>query len=212
MEIKANIDALLKFASVLGNIPANTNANVARAINSAGRNIMAATARKIAARLGVSVEEVIAKIKITPATPNNWRWEMDTSEITPPSGGWDEPWERASQEELQQAQSDVLVKIITRGDELVCRICEEAADDNPHSMSEIHDMQQGKFLGEGADAGLLHPNCRCTLQPYTSLRKIPVDIGDIGIEAEPMTANQIAEAIEDSFHTVFRVGGLDSRR
>jgi hypothetical protein len=203
MDIKADISALLRFAKLLGQVPTHTKTNVARAINAAGNNIMLATARKIANKLGVAVEEVVAKIRVTEATANKWRWEMDTSEVTPPSGDWDRPWDRPAQEQVQEAEHDVLVSIVTAKDEKVCHICEAAADENPHSMSEIHEMQAGKFLGDGEEAGLLHPLCRCVLKPYTPLRKLSVSLGE-GIEAEPMTAGQIAEAIADSVHTVLR--------
>jgi hypothetical protein len=199
MEIKADVSDLLKFARLLGNIPAATNANVARAINTSGRNIMLATARRIADRTGLSVEAVVARIKITPATPSNWQWKMDLSEL-PPAGDMEEE----EDVDLARADADILVKIVTAGDEMVCPICNDAASENPYSLSEIHDMQATRFLGEGEDVGLLHPHCRCVLKPYTSLRKIPVSIGEMGIEAEPMTAKQIADAIQESLVTTFR--------
>jgi hypothetical protein len=206
MEIKADVSALLRFASVLGRVPAATNTNVARAINSVGSNIMLATARKIASRTGLSVEYIVSKIKITPATPSNWRWTMDTSEVAPP--------ETMDEEEMAEetAGDDILVKIVTADDENVCPICLEAASENPYSMTEIRDKQASLYLGEGDDAGLLHPHCRCILKPFWPLRKIPVSIDEVGIEAEAMTAGQIADAVSDTIETVFRAEGMPTTR
>ena len=47
-----------------------------------------------------------------------------------------------------------MVEIITARDDLVCEICEEYDEENPHSLSDAQDLLPA------------HPNCRCSYAPY----------------------------------------------
>ena len=57
-----------------------------------------------------------------------------------------------------QAEEEQLVGILTAGDDKVCQLCEDWAEDSPYEIEEVRDVYP------------LHPRCRCAVYPWEDLR------------------------------------------
>ena len=56
------------------------------------------------------------------------------------------------------AEEEELVGILTAGDDRVCELCEDYAEDAPYEIEEVRDVYP------------LHPRCRCAVYPWEDLR------------------------------------------
>jgi hypothetical protein len=56
------------------------------------------------------------------------------------------------------AEEEELVGILTAGDDKVCQLCEDYAEDAPYEIEEVRDVYP------------LHPRCRCAVYPWEDLR------------------------------------------
>jgi thioredoxin reductase len=56
------------------------------------------------------------------------------------------------------AEEEELVGILTAGDDRVCQLCEDYAEDAPYEIEEVRDVYP------------LHPRCRCAVYPWEDLR------------------------------------------
>jgi|ERR1035437_1626046 hypothetical protein len=203
--IEVTIDAtdLNKWSAYFSNIPKQTKAGLARALNKVGEGTAHGAAQFIANQANLDVNAVYQKIAITQATPDSLEWSMDASAISPPSLDWSRPWgERDSNATFDQ---DTMVKVVTMDDENVCEKCQQAAIDSPYTLKEVYQIRHDT----GGDGCLIHQNCRCGLAPWSSLRKIPVVFNRPGddIPSGLFTPNQLGEAVADEMKVTLFVTG-----
>ena len=117
---KVSSTDLLRWARYLDEVPKQTKAAVARAMNDYGRGVADAKAAAIAAELDLNAFDVRSLITVREATPGNLRWEMDATAIAKRSPeDWARPWASRSNKDFEQP---VLVKIVTSGDDHTCEI------------------------------------------------------------------------------------------
>jgi len=162
--IHVDADDLLRWARYLETIPRKTRPAVARALNVAGEGIVNGVVRYFVDKNDWPSDVVRNMIIVKEATPENWTWSMDATELSPQSYEWSRPWEARDKGDFDK---QALVKIITSGDESVCPVCTDAAEHSPYTMEEIAALQ-AKWANYVPDEGiiassfrsnLLHPNC-----------------------------------------------------
>lgn len=198
MEIQFNVDDLLKWARAFDEAPKRSKAAIARALNTVGTQIERSAASAVAEQSDLDPNDVMGMINITEATPEDLAWEMDASAVALQQLEWSKPWEKSTDHSFDQ---ETLLNIITCDDETVCEICSEAAANGPYSAEEIQNLtiKWKDYVPPNSVTGtrtnLLHPNCRCSTQPWKSYRRIPVALGSSGAATAPMTAEQIGKAI-----------------
>ncbi|HEY6613492.1 MAG TPA: hypothetical protein VIZ32_03210 [Vicinamibacterales bacterium] len=203
--ISVNAADLLKWARYLDDVPKQTRPAIARAMNDYGRGVLDSTAAAIAEQTGLPVAEVRGQIDIKQATSNDLTWKMDASKVAK-SDDWERPWDRREDKSIDQ---QALVKIVTSGDESTCEICEEAASRSPYTMEEINSIS-AKWkhwqpeTGLGARTNLLHPNCRCMLQPWRQTRRVAVKFGGKGAPPELLNARQLGRKVADEMKVTIR--------
>jgi hypothetical protein len=177
VKLKVNVDELLNWGRFGEQMSQRTPAAIARALNAYGEGVAKGAAQRIAEKTGIDINTIAETITIKRATPDDLKWSMDASMLSPPDARWSRPWESRNEKAFEQ---DTLVNIITVEDDCVCEACEEAASKGPYTMAEVRDLQAKwadfvpKTLGGGVRTNLIHPNCRCTIQSWKSLRKVPV--------------------------------------
>jgi hypothetical protein len=205
--IKIDSSALLRWARYLDEVPRSSKAAVARAMNDYGRGVAESKAQVIAGQTGLDVHEVRALIEVEEATPERLIWKMDASAIVPPPQDWERPWDARSNKNFEQ---QTLVKIVTSGDDHTCEVCQEAADKSPYTMDEINALA-GKWQHWQPAAGivgertnLIHPNCRCILQPWRQTRRLSVSFGGKGAPAELLNARQLGRRVADELKVTIR--------
>ena len=65
---------------------------------------------------------------------------------------------RPSRARLQREYEEELVGILTAGDDRVCELCEDFAEDSPHEIDTVLDVLP------------MHPRCRCAVFPWSDRR------------------------------------------
>jgi hypothetical protein len=65
-------------------------------------------------------------------------------------------------EAVEEAEEEVLVNILTAGDDKVCEDCEDIAADGPYDIDKAKDLIPA------------HPNCRCAFVPWSDKRFAPI--------------------------------------
>jgi hypothetical protein len=207
VRVTVNAQALLKWARYLDDVPRQTRPAVARAMNDYGAGVADGKAQSIAAETGLDVHEVRALIDIREATADRLVWEMDASRVAPPPQDWERPWEKRSNKTFEQ---QTLVKIVTSGDDHTCEICEEAAERSPYTMDEINALsakwkhwQPASGL-VGARTNLIHPNCRCIIQPWQQTRRLSVSFGGKSAPPELLNARQLGRKVADELKVSIR--------
>jgi hypothetical protein len=200
LSIDVDTGDLLKWARYFENIPRRTKPALARALNAAGANIVRETARVIAGNSGLDADAILHLIIVKEAAPNDLVWEMDASAIAPPSQDWSHPWDRT---EDTTFDGQTLVKIITMDDDVVCKICEDAAENGPYTLEEAKRMFAH---GEAGKEGL-HPRCRCIMGPWSSTRRMNVTFGT---SQEPIMSSfqQMGQKVAEEFAAVLRIGDI----
>lgn len=194
LDVNIKSEELLNWARAFEEAPGRAKLSIARALNAAGTNVLHWAAEMIAKQSGRPVGEIVRGIKVTPATPDTLKWTMDASGVAPPSLDWEKPWQEAT------VESQELVRIVTQQDDEVCFICEDAAGDSPYTMSEIralHHTVPGK-------EGFLHPNCRCLIQPWSTVKTLPVSFGKAQAEMQRLTTQQIGAAVAQAIRASIR--------
>ena len=198
---------LLRWARYLDEVPKHTRPAVARAMNDYGAGVAESAAEMIAAETGLDAQEVRTLIEIEEASADNLVWRMDASQVAPPPQDWERPWEKRSGKNFEQ---QTLVKIVTSGDDHTCEICQEAADNSPYTMDEINQLSHKWQHWEpaagtvGARTNLIHPNCRCVIQPWQQTRRLSVQFGGKGAPPELLNARQLGRKVADELKVVIR--------
>lgn len=205
--VKANFDALLKWGRYLDEVPKRTRPAIARALNDYGRGVARSKAQAVAAETGLDVEDVLNLIEVDEASAENLVWKMDASKVATPPPDWERPWEKRSDKAFQQ---QTLVKIVTSGDETTCEICQDAAAKSPYTMEEINVLSAKwqhfdpgtAVVGERTN--LLHPNCRCAIQPWQQTRRLSMRFGARGAPEELLNARQLGRRVADEIKVAIR--------
>jgi len=205
--VKVKADDILRWARYLDAVPKKTRPAVARAINDYGSRAAESYSEMLSARTGLDAHEIRNLIEIKEATPDNLIWEMDASAVAMPPSNWERPWEARSDKTFQQ---QTLVKIVTSGDDVTCDICAEAALNSPYTMEEIGNLSKRWQHWEpaagvtGTRTNLLHPNCRCVLQPWRETRRLSVSFGGKSAPPELLNARQFGRRVADELKVVIR--------
>jgi hypothetical protein len=205
--VKANFDALLKWSRYLDEVPKRTRPAIANALNDYGRGVARSKAEAVAAETGLDPDDVLNLIEVDEATADNLVWKMDASKVATPPPDWERPWEKRSDSAFQQ---QTLVKIVTSGDATTCEICRDAASKNPYTMEEINTLAakwqhwepEAGIVGERTN--LLHPNCRCIIQPWQQTRRMSVRFGARGAPEELLNARQLGRRVADEIKVAIR--------
>jgi hypothetical protein len=206
--LKVNATDILRWARYLNEVPKRTRPAMARAINAYGEGVADSTAEVIAGRTGLDADEIRALIYIKEATPDNLTWEMDATAVAPPPPDWQRPWESRSDRAFQQ---ETLVKIITSGDDHTCEICQEAAEKSPYTLEEVNQLAAKWQHWEpaagitGERTNLIHPNCRCVIQPWRETRRVSVSFGGKSAPPELLNSRQLGRRIADELKVSIRV-------
>ena len=168
IRMKVQKDALLKFRDYMRDeAPRQMKRSIVKALNVTGEEVVAALIKQVSDQLGISEGELREQITIRKATTANLKFEadlrhiydQDTSSRDIPRGRRD-PETRAR--ESEPFTPGALVNVVTAGDEKVCYLCEDAADNGPYTLEE------SKLLVPH------HPNCRCAVVPFFPKKRMPV--------------------------------------
>ena len=207
VQVKVSAADIVRWARYLDEMPKKTRPVIARAINDYGAGVADSTAEIIAGRTGLDSHEIRSLIHIREATPDNLTWEMDASAVAPPPSDWQRPWEKRSGKQFEQP---TLVKIVTSDDDHTCEICEEAAAKSPYTMEEINQLSAKWKHWEppagavGDRTNLIHPNCRCAIQPWRETRRVSVKFGGKSAPAELLNSRQLGRRVADELKVSIR--------
>lgn len=147
----------------------NIKPAIAKGLNLAGDQSTMEVAAFIAKQTGASNEEIKSLLNVKRAAPQDLDYRIDTSQVLPPSGAWERPWD--TRDKLPNKN---LIKIVTLGDDRVCPICAAAEKNNPYTAEEIEGLRAGDYDGSN---GLIHPRCRCVLGEWFGDRPMPITPG-----------------------------------
>jgi hypothetical protein len=202
IELHIDADDLLKWSRYLREISERTPAAIARGMNTYGQNVARAAVQFMSQTTGVDYEDINNLVHIKEATPEDLTWELDASNLVPPSLDWSRPWDTPDDGSFD---TQTLVKIVTMQDDLVCPICKAAAENSPYTVAEAEGLRQGYDID-----GFLHPHCRCGIQPWESSRALPATFGaDAPEELTPgvlgrRMGRQILDEVETEFKAVVK--------
>jgi hypothetical protein len=200
-EISVDTSDLLKWSRYMSNVPRRTGAAVARALNTVGDNILREWIAYNADQTGMSMDVIQQHIEVHKATPDDLRWEMDATGLSP-NANWSRPWQSSGDEAFDDDRA--LVKIVTRGDEHVCEKCIEVSDHSPYTMAEVRAMNPtGMSSPHGRDdaTNIVHAGCRCVTQAWQATRMLPVTT-TADAPPELFTMRQLGRAIADELKIV----------
>jgi hypothetical protein len=191
MELIVEAEDLVKWARYFDQVPRRIKPAVAKAINYIGSTLVDQTAKFISDSTGLDEDAVRGMIRVSEATPNDWEWSMDASQVAPPSLDWSRPWDKPASS--GGFDDNTLVKVVTMDDELVCQICQDAADDSPYTLTEAQAMLP------------LHKNCRCLMQAFYSMRRLPVTFAGPGVvPPQLLTIRQLGAAVAGELSIVLK--------
>jgi hypothetical protein len=207
VKFKVNYAALLRWSRYLDEMPKRTRPAIARALNDYGRGVARSKAQAVAAETGLDEHDVLNLIEVEEATSENLVWRMDATKVAMPPPDWERPWDKRSDKAFQQ---QTLVKIVTSGDDTTCEICSDAASKNPYTMEEINALSARwqhfdpgtAVVGERTN--LLHPNCRCAIQPWQQTRRLSMRTGAKGAPEELLNARQLGRRVADEIKVAIR--------
>jgi len=212
--ITLDIDAkdLMVWARHADKILKATPIRIMRALNQYGDTVVRKVVEYVVENTGMEADDVVDLIEVQKATRYDLTWAMDATAAMNTVGMdtvFDRPWESRDNSKFDQER---LVKIVTMNDGYDCEVCEEAAMQSPYTMAQIEEMQAkwANYTARGGPAGpadmrtnLIHPNCRCTIAPWYSTRRLPVTFRDKGAGSAPpelFTPNQLAQTIRNELH------------
>jgi hypothetical protein len=207
--IEVDASDLLKWARYLDSLTVRIPVALARGLNAYGELSVRSMASQLADQYGLEAGAIMNLIVVRRATPGRLKFEADASAVTRADAQWLRPWEERDKSTFEQ---DTLVRIVTVGDRFDCEICAEMAENSPYTLREVNAMAQkwghwhgGGGAASGARTNLIHPNCRCTTQPWTSTRRMKMTFGGKGAPPELLTARQLGERVADELRIELRV-------
>jgi hypothetical protein len=200
---------LLKWGRYLNEIPRKTAPALARGLNAIGELWVRSMAVNLADYTGLEAGAIMNLTVVHKATPGHLEYDADATAVVTASPDWLRPWAERDKSTFEQ---DTLVKIITVGDHHDCEVCAEIAENSPYTMGEVKKMQErwahwhaANGPAPGERTNLVHPNCRCTIQPWTSARRLPVAFKGKGMPPELMNARQLGERVAEELKIAIRV-------
>lgn len=206
MNIEVDVSDLLKWARYFDKIPRESNAALARALNTVGQNVAENMASYLSDATGLNKLDVAEMFEVHQASPDDLEWSLDTSRVMGQNGS--RPWETRDTTTFDQ---QTLVKVVTLEDGHDCDICNSVAEESPYTLAQISDMRakwanftpsdHGPAPGERTN--LVHPNCRCVLQPWQATqRRFSASMG--GMPPELMNVKQLADAVREELTVILR--------
>lgn len=166
-KLNFNTDALLEVFRKLADLPNRIKSGLTAAVNMIGEALVEEVVDDMSAYSGLSAPDIRSQMTITEATDTNQTFEMDASLVVPDPTIWARPWTARGR---QPFDSNVLVNIVTAGDDKVCPICVAAARNNPYTFAETN-----KMFAKWAHTlvpGLLHPNAVLEGSTFASYGKV----------------------------------------
>lgn len=162
MTLSINVQSsdLLKFARQLEEQPKRNKTLIANALNETGRGMVREIINTISDETGMPVEMLARLVKIRTANRNRHDFTVDMSAIYSPEATDPRTGSRWGKKSRTEFVAEELVNVQTAEDEKVCPECERIAEEGPYS------------LGEAQTLIPHHPNCRCTLVPYVSRKRL----------------------------------------
>lgn len=206
--IDLDTDGLLRWARYLESLPPRLAPALARSLNAFGEEATRAMAQQLAAQYDLEPGAVMNLIVVRRASPGSLKYEADASAVARADTQWLRPWEERDKAEFEK---DTLVKIVTAGDEHDCEVCAEIAEHSPYTTSEVKKMAEkwahwhGSSSGSFTRTNLIHPNCRCTTQPWTSTRRMKMTFPAHGAPPELLTARQLGRRVAAELKVAIRV-------
>ncbi len=210
--VHINENDLMKWLAYLKQVKANTPRAVANGLNVYGEGLIRNISQYVAEETGLDDDDVAGLIEVDWATPENLTLSIDATEAMAAvsESDWSRPWDARDQ---KQYQKETLVKIVTLADGHDCLVCQDAAEHSPYSMAEIRNMQakwanyQGSTTGPapGVRTNLVHPNCRCVIQPWYSTRKLPVTVGSSRTPPELFNLQEMSRLVIREVKAEFNV-------
>lgn len=214
MRLKVNASDLLHWARYYDELPRHTKPAIARALNTYGSGVVEEIVRQVAAKNNWDPDQVRQRIIVKPADADDLTYKMDASLVVPQSQSWNRPWQTRDNSAFEQ---NTLVKVITVDDGFDCDICRQIAAEGPYTMQQVNDMQARwadytpptPNIHPGTITNLVHPRCRCTTQPWSSYRRLPVAFqgqsGSVGAAPTRLfTMKQLGKALQDELSVTIR--------
>ncbi len=157
IEFKVDFSQLEKLIETMKKYPDRLKKSLAGGLNKYTAEIVELIIQEYARQTGQNESDARAQITIDRATPDDLTTQIEQLAAF----GWASPGE---------VSAGTLVKIVTTEDERVCEICQNAAEDSPYTVAEINRLREKWKHFHGAPGftrtNLIHPNCRCVLQPW----------------------------------------------
>jgi len=217
MRLSVDASDLLKWARYIDDIPRYTKPALAKALNTFGEGMVHETIHQLADKYGWDEDSIRQRLVVQEADEHHLEFSMDASQIVRPQQNWSRPWQ--SRDESDTYDQDTLMNIVVF-DEHCCEVCSEAAAEGPYTMSQIMELQ-AKWAGyepptpnilPGPITNLIHPRCRCSAQPWSSYRRLPVSFPSTGqatggAPTKLMTMKGLARAVKDELTTTLRIKG-----
>jgi hypothetical protein len=208
VRVDVDVSDLLKWARYFERIPRESKAALSRALNTVGHNVAENMTSYLSDATGLDKHDIANMIAIKEASPDDLEWSLDATKVMGQSGS--RPWENRDTSTFEQ---QTLVKIVTLEDGHDCDICNEAAEASPYTLEQIKEMRakwenftpsdHGPAPGERTN--LVHPNCRCVLQPWKATqRSFSASMG--GMPPELMNVKQLSEAVREELKLILRPG------
>jgi hypothetical protein len=208
-----SIDAkdLLKLADHWEKQAPYINAALATALNKVGNEISDVMSEYWSSVTSVPKQAVRSLFEINEARPDRLRWELDATAaaIDAPS---EVVWKRLMQQRSQLANDMTLVRVLANPG--CCDICDEIAEGGPYPLNEIVALQEKamekvphEYVSRlpGIRTHLLHPLCRCVVQPYDMpMRKFEFHL-HTQTPKPVMTPEQMAQVISSHLGVLLKI-------
>ena len=136
------------------------------AVNSVGRSVVQAFAQRMGEATGTGAADIESSLDIIEATEGSPTFEMDATKVVPPPTEWARPWETRDEKTFKAD----LIQIVTQRDERTCPKCRQVEANGPYTAEEVAQIQAANPYGDG----IVHRNCRCALQSWSSFNRRPV--------------------------------------
>ena len=179
----------------------NVRKALTTSVNVIGRGVVQAFSNRMSDATGTSPSDIEDDLDITEASEGDEpTFEMDATKVVPPPTEWARPWEARSDKDFKAD----LVAVVTQHDEKVCPKCKSVEANGPYTAEEIAKIQTANPYGNG----LVHVNCRCIKQSWSSFNRRPVRFAAAeerqgGFDPQSLFEGA-AQKIEESFRRIFR--------